>query len=154
MTAMLSLSIGLGLVISLLFTEVFGLAVGGMIVPGYVALSLTHPVDVVLTLTAGLLTFVVVHSLSTVIILYGRRRTVLTILVGFMMGTLLDSLMRGAGVGAGSAQEFQVIGFIIPGLIALWLDRQGVVETILSLVTASAVVRLLLVLFVGMDPQS
>ena len=41
--------------------------------------------------------------------------------------------------------ELQVIGFIIPGLIAIWLDRQGIVETLAALVTASVVVRLILV---------
>ena len=152
MIALLPLSIGIGLVVSLLFTEIFGLAVGGMIVPGYVALSLTHPVNVLLTIAAGFFTFLVVHSLATVVIVYGRRRTVLTILVGFLMGTLVEWLARRGG--GGTATELQVIGYIIPGLIALWLDRQGVVETILSLLTASAVVRLFLILFVGSDLQS
>ncbi len=38
MVELLSLSIGLGLAVSLLFVELFGVAVGGMVVPGYVAL--------------------------------------------------------------------------------------------------------------------
>jgi hypothetical protein len=47
--------------------------------------------------------------------------------------------------------ELQVIGFIIPGLIANWLDRQGTVETLSALVTASVLVRLILVLAVGAE---
>ena len=54
MTEFLPLSVGIGLAVSLLFTEIFGLAAGGMIVPGYIALYLTRPVEVGLTLAAGL----------------------------------------------------------------------------------------------------
>ena len=38
-----------------------------------------------------------------------------------------------------------VIGFIIPGLIALWIDRQGPTETLAALVTSATVVRLVLI---------
>ena len=76
MMELLSLSVGIGLAVSLLFTEMFGVASGGMIVPGYIALSLTRPLDVALTIGAGVVTFAIVHTLSSFVILYGRRRTV------------------------------------------------------------------------------
>jgi hypothetical protein len=63
MMELLTLSVGIGLAVSLLFTEMFGIASGGMIVPGYIALSLTRPWDVVLTLGAGFVTFAIVHTL-------------------------------------------------------------------------------------------
>jgi hypothetical protein len=44
-----------------------------------------------------------------------------------------------------------VVGFIIPGLIAIWFDKQGVVETVSALLTASVVVRLLLILITGLE---
>ena len=40
---MIELAITLGLVFSLLSYEVFGLAAGGIVVPGYIALQLSHP---------------------------------------------------------------------------------------------------------------
>ena len=46
MMELLPISVGIGLAISLLFTEMFGIAAGGMIVPGYIALHLTKPLDV------------------------------------------------------------------------------------------------------------
>ncbi len=82
MMELLPLSVGIGLAVSLLFSEMFGLAAGGMIVPGYVALYLDRPLDVLLTLFAGFLTFAIVHGLSSFLIVYGRRRTVLMIIVG------------------------------------------------------------------------
>jgi hypothetical protein len=46
------------------------------------------------------------------------------------------------------AVEAGVIGYIVPGLIAIWLDRQGVVPTLGALFTSAVVVRLLLILVV------
>lgn len=149
MTEFLPLSVGVGLAVSLLFTEIFGLAAGGLIVPGYIALYLPRPVEVSLTLGAGFLTFAVVHALSTVTILYGRRRTVLMILVGFLLGALIRTATR--QITPAIPDDFAVIGFIIPGLIATWLDRQGIIATICSLITASVVVRLVLIIFVGTE---
>ncbi len=142
--ALLPLSVGIGLAISLLFTELFGLAAGGMVVPGYVALYLDRPETVALTLAAGALTFAVVQALSTTVILYGRRRTAMTILVGYLVGVGLR-WMTADLVFANEGNELTVIGYIIPGLIAIWIARQGLIETISSIVTVSVLVRLVLV---------
>ncbi len=148
MIELLPLAVGIGLGISLLFTEMFGVAAGGMIVPGYLALNLTRPIDVVLTIAAGFVTFAIVHTLSSFMIVYGRRRTVLMILVGYLMGVLVRWAVGGVHFGG---TELTVIGFIIPGLIAIWLDRQGIVETISALVTASVAVRLILIVLLGTE---
>ena len=148
MTEFLPLSVGIGLAVSLLFAEMFGITAGGMIVPGYVALSLTKPLDVVATIAAGFATWAIVHTLSTFTIIYGRRRTVLMILIGYIVGMLVRWSTGAFGHGA---IELEVIGFIIPGLIALWLDRQGIVETVAALITASVVVSLILVLVIGAE---
>lgn len=148
MMELLPISVGIGLAVSLLFTEMFGIAAGGMIVPGYIALHLTKPVDVAVTVGAGFATWAIVHTLSSFTIVYGRRRTVLMILIGYLVGMLLRWT---TGVYGHGAVDLNVIGFIIPGLIALWLDRQGVIETVAALITASVVVRLILVLVVGAE---
>jgi poly-gamma-glutamate biosynthesis protein PgsC/CapC len=150
---LLPLAIGIGLVVSLLFSEVFGLAAGGMVVPGYIALYLTSPIDVALTLGAAFATFAVVHLLSSIMIIYGRRRTVLMILVGYLVGALIRSQAVGP-IEQATDLELSVIGYIIPGLIAIWMDRQGLVETLSSLLAASVVVRLVLILFVGSEIQT
>ncbi len=143
---LLSLSIGLGLAASLLYGELFGLAAGGMVVPGYIALYANKPTDVALTLLAALMTFGILKSLSQVAIVYGRRRTVLTILVGYLVGM---GFRWWLGSQITPFSEAAVIGYIIPGLIAIWYQRQGVLETTLSLITAAIIVRMLLVVFIG-----
>jgi poly-gamma-glutamate biosynthesis protein PgsC/CapC len=147
----LTLSLAVGLIVSLIFTEVFGLASGGMIVPGYFALYLNRPGDVALTVVCALLTFITVRGLAKYMIVYGRRRIALMILIGFLVGTALRGCAGGTQLWLGGPEErWCVIGFIIPGLIALWFDRQGVLATLGSLTTSAVVVRLVLIL-IGME---
>ena len=85
MIDILTASIGIGLAVSLMFSEMFGLAAGGMVVPGYIALYLNRPVDIVLTIVAAFIAYLVVHSLSTFMIIYGKRRTVMMIIIGYLV---------------------------------------------------------------------
>ncbi len=146
MLELLPVSVGVGLVVSLLFTEFFGLAAGGMVVPGYIALSLNKPGAVIATLLAGLITFWLVHGVSSVTILYGRRRTAVTILFGYTMGYALRIL---AGDALSLGPEYDVIGYIIPGLIAIWILRQGIIETFASIMVVSIVCRLVITVVLG-----
>ncbi|HAE90682.1 MAG TPA: poly-gamma-glutamate biosynthesis protein PgsC, partial [Idiomarina sp.] len=43
----LAVAIGIGLFFTLLLTQTLGLAAGGLVVPGYVALQLTEPMSLV-----------------------------------------------------------------------------------------------------------
>lgn len=149
MNGLLTVAIGTGLVISLIFSELFGIAPGGMIVPGYLALYLNKPLDIILTMLAGFLTFAIVHALSSVMIVYGRRRTVLMILVGYLMGIGFRMMISNSSIFAGD--NLTVVGYIIPGLIAIWLDRQGVIVTSATLMIVSVIVRLTLILTIGTD---
>ena len=120
----------------------------------YVALHLDHPVTIVLTIAAAFATFAIVQSLSSVMIVYGRRRTVLMILIGYLVGAGLRYLVSSGAVDLPGSSDLAMIGYIIPGLIAIWMDRQGLVETLSTLVTASVVVRLALILLVGTELRS
>ena len=120
MIELLPVSIGIGLGVNLFLSEIFGLSAGGLVVPGYIALHLSEPFTVLLTLGAGIGAFVAVQALSSMMIIYGRRRTVLLILAGYVIGSAVR-ILSGGGMQVEGA-EFSVIGFIIPGLIAIWID--------------------------------
>jgi gamma-polyglutamate biosynthesis protein CapC len=149
MENIITLSIGLGLCVSLFFSEFFGIAAGGMVVPGYMALYLNRPLVILVTVLVSLLTYFIVNSLGTFMIIYGRRRTVLMILLGFLLGWLVR-LIEPLPLGP-QAVELSIVGYIIPGLIAIWIDRQGIVETVAALVTSSTIVRLVLILLFGRE---
>lgn len=145
----LTLAVGLGLAVSLLFTEFFGLKAGGMIVPGYMALNLTHPLPIILTLLTALAAFGIVRSLSSVLIIFDRRRRALIVLVAFILGALGHSFFASINIGVNPSDAYNVVGFLTPGLIATSLDKQGIIETFATIFTVSIVVRLILILCLG-----
>ena len=147
MEHLMTLSIGLGLIISLLFSELLGVAAGGMIVPGYVALYLDSPFTVIITLAVAWMTWMTVRMMSTIMIIYGRRRTVITLLVGFLYGAFFRSI--GYVETVSLVFDLTLIGYLIPGLIAIWIEKQGLIETFATLITSSVIVRLLLILLTG-----
>lgn len=164
----LAAAIGIGLFFTLILSQAFGLAAGGLVVPGYMALQLMNPLNIAVTLIAAMATFLVVRLVASYAVIYGRRQTILMILTGYMIAGVLD-LVLGSMVawadlemagdpGQGEAQvaaldsilassflELNVIGYIIPGLIAIWFDRQGIVQTLCGLAVTAVLVRLTLI---------
>ena len=147
---MIPIAIGLGLVVSLIFSEAFGLAAGGMVVPGYIALALAEPWRVVATVAAALVTFLTVRVMGRFMLLYGRRHLVMVILVGFLYGHLTRVALVGPGLP--ELLSFEAVGYVIPGLIAYWMERQGAMATVTSMVMAAVLVRLVLVVVTGGAP--
>jgi len=141
-------AIGLGLIVSIIFSETLGLAAGGMVVPGYMAMMIHEPMRIAGTIIVSLLTYYSIKILSNYAFIYGRRRTVLVILFGFFFGWVSRQLFMFTFPG-GQTIEFQAVGFIIPGLIANWMERQGVIQTLSTMVVAAVLVRLLLMIFTG-----
>ena len=132
--------IGIGMVLSLFLTETLGVTAGGIIVPGYIAMNLESPERLVITFGISIITFLLIKLISQYIMVYGKRRLVLALLIGFLLGYLSRSEnMITAGLGT---TEFMVIGNIIPGLIANWMDRQGVLRTISTVLITAGITKL------------
>ncbi|HOG18121.1 MAG TPA: poly-gamma-glutamate biosynthesis protein PgsC [Syntrophales bacterium] len=137
-------SIAIGLVFGFFFYEWVGLSAGGFVVPGYIALQLGDPLLLAGTLTTSLLTYLSVKASSRYTILYGRRRFILMVLTGFAWQWLFKAvLIRQLFL----TTEADILGFIIPGLIANEMDRQRMVPTLLTLLFISVMVRLVLIGF-------
>ncbi len=141
-------AVGLGVIISLLFSELLGASAGGIVVPGYIAMYLDKPYQIIGTLLVALVTWGIIRLIGTFTLLYGKRRMVLSILVGFIIG-LLSRIIMIQGVTLVELQ-MQSIGYIVPGLIANWFERQGFIKTLSTLMIAAVLVRLILmVVFQG-----
>jgi len=132
--------IGIGMVLSLFLTETLGVTAGGIIVPGYIALNLESPERLLITFGISIITFLIIKLLSKFIMVYGKRRLVLALLIGFLLGYLSRSENM-ITVGLGTT-DFIVIGNIIPGLIANWMDRQGVLRTISTVLITAGITKL------------
>jgi len=133
----------IGLVLALLWAEITDLSPGGIIVPGYFALYLDRPLRAAATLAVALLTLTIYRFLARHLILFGRRRFVLMVLVGAVLSQawlLVLPRVFAAPV------ELRVIGWVIPGILASSLVRQKVLPTLASLAAVAtltfAVVRL------------
>jgi len=138
------LGLGVGLTASLALAEVLAIAPGGYIVPGYLAINLNHPGRVVATIGIALATFAIMRVVGRFVILYGMRRFVLYLLVGFSLGIVYSMF-----VSQRAHTPIEAIGFLVPGLIASWLDRQGVAVTLGSMMAVVIIARLALLLIAG-----
>ena len=115
-----------GVAVSLLFSELTGLSPAGLVVPGYIALSLQSPVRVVYTLIIAVVAWGCAGVLNRWMILYGRRRFAVLILLTYA----LNALIVGSGI---LPFDPGMIGAVIPGIIANEFEKQGVAKSLLSL---------------------
>ena len=136
--------IGIGMVLSLFLTETLGVTAGGIIVPGYIAMNLESPERLIITFGISIITFLIIKSLSQFIMVYGKRRLVLALLIGFLLGYLTRS--ENNLVSSLTELDFAVIGNIIPGLIANWMDRQGVLRTICTVLITAGITKLFIMI--------
>lgn len=118
-----------GLVVGFLYYEVTGYSPGGVVPPAYFALFIHQPGRVAVTVLLALVVFLAVRFLQSRTFLYGRRRLLTTLLLGFAAKWLLERWLAPA---LPTPFEVQAIGFVIPGLIANDMVRQKVVPTVLS----------------------
>ena len=115
-----------GVALSLIFSELTGLSPAGLVVPGYIALSLQTPSRVIYTLVVALIAWGVARLLARFMILYGRRRFTVLILLTYV----LNALIIGLGI---LPFDPGMIGAVIPGIIANEFEKQGILKSLLSL---------------------
>lgn len=144
---MVEAAVGLGVILSLLFSEMLGASAGGIVVPGYIAMYLHRPTLIIGTIAVSLLTLILIKIISSFSLLYGKRRMVLSILIGFILGWATRNIIF-VNVTIYDL-KMQSIGYIIPGLIANWMERQGVFRTIFTMIIAAVLVRLALIIISG-----
>ena len=145
---MIELSVTLGIIISLFFIEKFGMAAGGIIIPGYVALQLTTIDRLIGLIIIAFITFVIIKMLSKITFLFGRRQMVIALLIGTILSILSHHFL--IFNTPNSTVELSAIGWVIPGLIAHWSAKQGFTKTMAMLAITAVIVRLLVILcFMG-----
>ena len=120
----------IGLVLGFVFYELTGISAGGVIAPAYCALFIHEPNKIVVTIVIALVVWAVVTLAARRLILYGRRRLLVCLLLGFCLKVLIETQLQGMPV---FSFDLQSVGYIIPGLIASEMGRQKVVPTIAGL---------------------
>jgi poly-gamma-glutamate biosynthesis protein PgsC/CapC len=139
---MVELALGLGIAVSLIVSEAFGLASAGLVVPGYLALYLDRPARLVATVLVALATWALVrYVFSGLVVLYGRRRFGVTVLTGFVLNLAFARFVPLLPI---ETPELRAIGFIVPGLVANTALSQGPWITLGVTFLVAAIVRVLL----------
>ena len=121
----------IGIIISLIYTELTGLSPGGLIVPAYFALYIGDLPRCAATLVIAFLCMATVRLLQNVTILYGRRRYAVYVVSGIFYKALLNFF-----IFPNPAFFFSLsssIGYLIPGILGRDMERQGIPKTLLSL---------------------
>ena len=126
-----------GVAISLIFAELTGLSPAGLIVPGYIALSMQTPHRVVYTLAVAVAAWGCARLLSRWMILYGRWRFAVLVLLAFAIDTAVSSL----GL---LPYDPGLIGVLVPGIMAQEMEKQGLVKSLLSLAVVVGILVLIM----------
>ncbi len=125
-----TLGLAIGLMFSLLCYLVSNLSPGGMITPGWLALTLVEDYGraaIVVLMTA--LTFAGTKLLQRAVILYGKRLFAAVVLLGVLLQTSLFVLIQ---TDYPLLYIHETLGFVVPGLIAYQLVRQPPAATLLA----------------------
>ncbi|MFJ8158955.1 poly-gamma-glutamate biosynthesis protein PgsC/CapC [Streptomyces sp. NPDC094468] len=147
-----ALGIALGLIFSVVCYLTTNLSPGGMITPGWIALTLITDVQLaaLMMLVAGA-TYLTTKLVQRTVILYGKRLFAAVILSAVLIQTTVILIL---------SHEFpllytsQTLGFIVPGLVSYQMVRQPLAATLISTtaVTLATYVVLISGLLIGFLP--
>ncbi len=128
-----------GLIIGFLFYELSGYTAGGVIAPAYFAIYLHSPLRLLSTIIAAFTVWIILEQLSRYLMIFGRRRLMIAIILGFCVKLLYEGLFSQINL---TYSDISVVGYIIPGLIANEMSRQKPLPTLVSIVIVTALVSL------------
>ncbi|MEU6672784.1 poly-gamma-glutamate biosynthesis protein PgsC/CapC [Streptomyces sp. NPDC059900] len=149
-----AVGIALGLLFSLVCYLTTNLSPGGMITPGWLALTLVEDLQrAAMVLGVTVLTYVGTLTMQKFVILYGKRLFAAVVLLGV---TLQATVMIVLSIEFPLMYANQTLGFIVPGLIAYQLVRQPKGPTLLATgsVTLMAYVVLTAGILLGFMPSA
>ena len=131
----------LGIVISLVFTELTGISAGGIVVPAYLALTVNQPSILISTIAIGIISYVAVEfGLTRIMMLYGKRKFVAFIFIALILRILLNLILGGL---FDAMDALTSVGVITAALIASTISKQGVKFTLIGTVVVTAIVYVL-----------
>ncbi|KZB80331.1 poly-gamma-glutamate biosynthesis protein PgsC/CapC [Amycolatopsis regifaucium] len=125
-----TIGLAIGLLLSLVCYLTTNLSPGGMITPGWIALTIVEDfrrAAIIVLMTA--LTYAGTKVLQRLVILYGKRLFAAVVLLGVVLQTTLLLFLQ-----ADFPLLFvhQTLGFVVPGLVAYQLVRQPPAATVLA----------------------
>ena len=118
-----TITIGIGIIISMIYDWRTGFGSGGLISAGTLALTLYSPQRVFICAAASLLIWPVLDFCVKHWGIHGRTRIGLAMVMSLLLRVILGSFI----------QPVPWVGWVIPGLIAADIQRQGIFSTFCGL---------------------
>lgn len=130
-----------GVILSLIFFEVTDVSPGGLLVPGFIALCLElgRTDKLLLVVAIAVATALIVSFAGRFLIFFGRRRFAVFLLAGFAIRVIVEAALPGVD---SSLSALEAIGWLVPGILASDLNRQGALSTFSALAAVTALLKL------------
>jgi poly-gamma-glutamate biosynthesis protein PgsC/CapC len=125
-----TICLAIGILLGMLYYHKSGWACGGIITPGVIAIYIGDPDKVLVSMTAGLATWIVLKTLVRFSGIYGRQRLAAAMLIALALRYPLVSVWGETSLW---------LGWVVPGLIGADMQRQGVAITLAAVVAVSVV---------------
>lgn len=127
---MLKTAVALSIILGFLSQEFLGLASGGLVSAGYLAFYFNQPYRIISTLALTIIVFLAVKGLEQILFIYGRRRFACCVLLGIIFAWILNEVIVSSNF---ISQDLRIIGYVVPGLIANDMLKQGICKTLVVL---------------------
>lgn len=134
----------IGIILSIIYYEFTEISPGGIVVPAYITIYMNQPERIISTILLSILTLLVVNFLSKYLILYGKRKFGIMVIISFFIRWIFSSMFVSFGVS--SSLIVSSIGYIIPGIIAQDIDKQGTIRTVSSMLIVASITKLIHIL--------
>lgn len=136
----------LGVLVAIIFYELTDITPGGIIVPGLMVAYINQPLRMIYTVVVAIVAFLLVKLFSRRLLIFGKRRFVLLILVSLILNVLVN-LFLGLFMDNLTLASLSIVGYTVAGIMANNMYKQGVVRTVSSLAITVGVIELLVILF-------
>ncbi|HOE06928.1 MAG TPA: poly-gamma-glutamate biosynthesis protein PgsC [Bacilli bacterium] len=134
----------LGIIVSIIFYEITDISPGGIVVPGLMVMYVNQFDKMVYTVIVAIITYLVVKFISRYLVIFGKRRFVILILVSILINFLLQLLLHSFSI---NLLNMSIIGYSIAGIIANDMYKQGIKRTIPSLAIVIVVLELIIIVY-------
>ena len=115
------ITIAIGILLGMFYFRQTGESPGGIITPGLVAMRFSNPQALCLSLGCALLLGVALRLFFRRFPVYGRQRVAFAMLCALAVRLALPGEWGGEG--------FPWLGWVVPGLVAADVERQGIAAT-------------------------
>lgn len=120
--------IGIAIAFSIFYTRKTGFSCGGIITPGLLALHIGDPARCAMALGVGVLLSAVLEGLVRLTGVYGRERLALSLLLALAARLIFQAFLP---------LPSPWLGWVVPGLVAADIQRQGLAGTLSGAVSVS-----------------